>query len=110
MSAPIPFDVEQEHSRLRHRCGTCRWHDVEGFYAFYKQNADGMGDMGFCRQRPPLPDLTRLIGPVAENAYRSDIFVFALWPETDETEWCGAWEARPKEDASRDSLPSCHVS
>ena len=40
-------------------CGTCRWHDVDGFYALYGKNADGMGDIGFCRQRPPLPDMTR---------------------------------------------------
>src|SRR6266540_6856199 len=75
-------------------CGTCRWHDVDGFYALYRDNARGMDDMGFCRQRPPLPDLTRLLHPAVQDAARTDVFVFALWPETTAEEWCGAWEAR----------------
>jgi len=78
-------------------CATCRWHDVEGFYAFYGQNADGMGNMGFCRKAPPLPDFTRLMGPVVQDADRIDLFVFALWPETDDTDWCGAWEVHAEE-------------
>ena len=94
MSASIPVDGEQERGRRPQRCGTCRWHDVEGFSALYKENADDMGGMGFCRQRPPLPDFTRLLDPVGEHAARHDIFVFALWPETKATDWCGAWEAQ----------------
>ena len=94
MSASMPIDGEQDRGRRPQRCGTCRWHDVEGFSVLYKENADDMGGMGFCRQRPPLPDFTRLLDPVGEHAARHDIFVFALWPETKATDWCGAWEAQ----------------
>jgi len=80
-------------------CGTCRWHDVKGFAAFYRE--DGMGEMGFCRKAPPLPDVTRLLHPGVHEAPRDDIFVFAFWPETDEGEWCGAWEAAPQEAPAR---------
>jgi hypothetical protein len=78
-------------------CATCRWHDVVGFYAFYKTNARGMGEMGFCRKAPPLPDLTRLLHPGVQEASRDDVFVFALWPETNEDDWCGAWEPCPQD-------------
>src|SRR5262249_48959464 len=81
-----------------HCCGTCRWHDVAGFYAFYRANAEGMGDVGFCRKAPPLPDLRRLLHRGVQGASRIDIFVFALWPETDATEWCGAWEPQPDDE------------
>ena len=82
-------------------CGLCRWHDVEGFYAFYGANAQGMGDMGFCRKAPPLPDVTRLLHPSLHEAARTDVFVFALWPETSEDEWCGAWEPSQQDAPAR---------
>jgi hypothetical protein len=72
-------------------CGNCRWHDVDGFYAFYRGNAEGMGDMGFCRCGPPLPDFTRLLTPGMETVLRTELLVFAVWPETSEEAWCGAW-------------------
>jgi len=81
-----------------HCCGTCRWHDVDGFYAFYRSNAEGMGDMGFCRKAPPLPDFTRLLGLKDEHTARTDVFVFALWPETTEQEWCGGWEGAQRKE------------
>jgi hypothetical protein len=73
-------------------CGTCRWHDVEGFAAVYGPKAEDMGEVGFCRQAPPLPDFTRLLHPEVQEGSRTDVFVFALWPETTDNEWCGAWE------------------
>ena len=82
-------------------CGTCRWHDVKGFRAFYGTDARDMGDMGLCRKAPPLPDVTRLLHPRLQEAARTDVFVFALWPETSDDEWCGAWEAAPQEAPAR---------
>ena len=70
------------------KCGTCKYHDVDGFYEYYGKNADGMGDMGFCRRMPPLPDISRLINA---DSPRNEIFVFKVFPETGENDWCGEW-------------------
>jgi hypothetical protein len=75
------------------RCGTCRWHDVEGFYRHYKENAEGMGDMGFCRRAPPLPDFIVRWSVLQRGGNPSEEFVWAVWPETSEEDWCGEWQA-----------------
>ena len=76
------------------RCENCRWHDVDGLYKMYRENADGMGNLGFCRRRPPIPGQWRI---PTDDPYvaRVDYFMFADWPETSEDDFCGEWEAVP---------------
>ena len=55
------------------RCGTCKF--------WYLRN---------CRRHPPV------CLPIGERAYER---VTTEWPETDDADWCGEWQA--KADASR---------
>jgi hypothetical protein len=78
-------------------CGTCRWHDVEGYYAYHGQDAEGMGAMGFCRRVPPMPDFIRRWHTWQQGLRQGDApaqFAFAVWPETRPDEWCGEWQAQ----------------
>lgn len=80
---------------MNKKCSTCKFHDVEGCYDFYGKNADGMGDIGFCRRLPPMPDLSRLsILKDNKEITRDEVFVFAVFPETLEDEWCGEWDVK----------------
>jgi hypothetical protein len=75
-------------------CDTCRWHDVHGFSRFYGKTIAGHRDVGFCRRRPPWPDITRLLHPSLQEEPRYKVMVFALWPETQGEDWCGEWQAK----------------
>jgi hypothetical protein len=79
------------------RCGTCRWHDVDGFYRHHGSDAEGLGDVGFCRAQLPLPAFVHLWYMWKKAEQQDDLpdkFVWAVWPETHEDDWCRAWEAR----------------
>lgn len=71
-------------------CANCVWHDVDGLYEFYGKNAEGIGDLGFCRRMPPVPGVWRLGDGNLPNG-RVEHFVFAEWPETQEDDFCGEW-------------------
>ncbi len=75
-------------------CRSCRWHDVQGFTQFYGQTIAEYRDVGFCRRNPPWPDFTRLLHPNLREEPRYKVMVFALWPETQGGDWCGAWQAK----------------
>ena len=78
-------------------CRTCRWHDVKGFAQFYGKAITGHPDLGFCRRNPPSPDFTRLLHPDLREEPRYQVMVFAFWPETLGTDWCGEWEAQEEQ-------------
>lgn len=75
------------------RCGTCRWHDVEGFRRYYRDAGASVEDRGFCRRHPPWPDFTRLLLADQLRIDRNEVFVFAFWAETAAEDWCGEWQA-----------------
>jgi hypothetical protein len=75
-------------------CGTCRWHDMQGFAQFYGQTLAEHREMGFCRRHPPWPDFTRLLDPSLREEPRYKVMVFAFWPETQAHDWCGEWQAK----------------
>jgi hypothetical protein len=81
-------------------CNTCRWHDVDGLYKMYRKNAEGMGNLGFCRRNPPLPGQWRIGDD--PDAGRIDYFMFADWPETCENDFCGEWEKRDSSPNAKD--------
>ena len=75
-------------------CRTCRWHDVTGFSQFYGETLGESRDVGFCRRFPPWPDFTRLQQPSLQEEPRYKVMVFAFWPETQGSDWCGEWRAK----------------
>jgi len=101
-STPTTPSGEQvgQHCLVR-CCDTCHWHDVDGLYKMYGTNAEGMGNLGFCRRNPPLPGQWR-IGDDPHTG-RVDYFMFVDWPETSEDDFCGEWK-------ERDSSPNTEVS
>jgi hypothetical protein len=79
------------------RCGTCRWHGIEGFDRYHGENAEGLGDMGFCLRFPPMPEFIRHwhMWQKAEQSHDiPDEIVFAVWPETSVEDWCGEWQTQ----------------
>jgi hypothetical protein len=97
-SAPRPTKPDP-YDPANRRCGTCRWHDVDGFYRFYGTSAEGFGDYGYCRRTPPMPDIVPLLARFQDKEALATAYVVgAVWPETAEDEWCGEWaqDARSK--------------
>ena len=79
------------------RCGTCRWHDSEGFDRYHGKITGGMADMGFCRRFPPMPDFIRrwhMWQASQASTEAPDELVFRIWPETGDHAWCGEWQAQ----------------
>ena len=58
------------------KCETCR---------FWKQDGES-SSMGFCYRYAPRPAITT----PTESLGAMD----AIWPRTNEEEWCGAWTAK----------------
>jgi hypothetical protein len=69
------------------RCETCR---------FWDQCDEVRGQ---CRRMPPIPNLAYavLYAKDADNidhaCERTMIDTYGLWPDTDNTDWCGEWQA-----------------
>ena len=79
------------------RCGTCRWHDQEGYARYHGPDAEGLGNSGFCRRFPPMPDFIRrwhIWQKTEQSNEPMENLVFGIWPETDFDDWCGEWQAR----------------
>lgn len=71
-------------------CINCKFHDVEGFYKNAGSEADGWGDVGYCRRMPPL-----LIASRSEQEGNAmEAAVNTTWPVTDENDWCGEFQAK----------------
>ena len=47
-------------------CGSCRWHDQEGYARYHGPDAEGLENSGFCRRFPPYPTSSDggICGPV----------------------------------------------
>jgi hypothetical protein len=62
-------------------CGTCQWHDVDGFYARHndldRESDPHRGEWGLCRAVPPQ---------------RHEGSTKGTWLETHHTDRCAAWK------------------
>lgn len=77
---------------LKQTCGSCRFHDTDGFLEIYVGCQTNAG-VGLCRRVPPMPDVLRTITSLSSN-WDWPIAGNAIYPETAADDWCGEWRDR----------------
>jgi hypothetical protein len=83
-------NVDHLDPALRH-CGSCRFHDVAGVYAKFPSEAEGGGNIGYCRFGPPTL-INVWDGTETELTGFDYAFGGVYWRITQEKEWCGQWQ------------------